>query len=136
MNTFKLIKAHLEFNGYEITKNHKNGDGFFAASERYGPLSLNPIGESGSIGFRLEKWYPIDINKHNQSQKKSLYTMVNDINMTLIIGSSYLYKEGGLGMSVYHLGEYNKKGFSRLLEAFHFDSEKMFDFDLNSYWDK
>jgi len=135
MNTLKSIKAHLEFNGYEITKNHKDNEGFFAVSERYGHLSLNPIGESASIGFRLEKWYPIDINKHNLSKKKSLYAMVNDINMTLIIGSSYLYKEGGLGLTVSHLGEYNKKDFSRLLEVFHLDSEKMFDFDLNTYLD-
>ena len=137
MNNIEQYKQHLEYNGYNVDREIKDEDGYILYSEQYGPLSARGMGENGSLGIRLEKYYPISLSKSSSEKEKlELHEMVNEINRSLIMGTCYLFEDGGLMMSYPILGQYDKKNTSSILEGYHMDCQKMFDFNLGKYWDE
>ena len=136
MNNLESIKKHIEFNGYEIQNDMEDSEGFYAFHDLYGPLCIRGIGVSTSLGVRLDKYFPIEFENCDYSQKFELFQMVNKMNFHLIIATTFLYEKEGLGMSYAYMGGYEQKRFSKALEAFHNDTEKMYDYDLQKYWQK
>ena len=94
------------------------------------------MGENGCNGVRLDKYFPINLKDCNNNKKLSLYKMVNKINKKLIFASVFLYDDEGMTMTSGLFGDYNKKIFSIALDVFHMDCDKMYDFDLKTYWKK
>tara|TARA_B100000945_G_C20265714_1_gene541470 strand:- start:185 stop:601 length:417 start_codon:yes stop_codon:yes gene_type:complete len=134
MNKLESIKKHLEFNGYEITGDTDETGGFYAFHDKYGPLCIREIGIN--LGIRLDKYFPIEFQNCDYEQKFELLEMLNQMNANLFISTSYLYEKEGLGMSYAYMGEYEQKRFANVLEGFHGDTEKMYEYDLQKYWRK
>ena len=134
MKKIEKYTEHLEYNGYQFYKEMGEDEGrqvYYFTSEQYGPLSICGIGKDASLGVRLEKYYPLIVSN---KQKIEFYEMINEINKSLAIGACFWFDDGGLMMSFPILGDYNKKNTSNILEAWHVDCEKIFEFELQKYW--
>lgn len=121
-NITKIIN-HMELLGYEFQK-AKNSDNYIGKSELHGPVMLVPVGGSESV--KLETWCPM--NKNSTKKRLQYLSMINEINIRMIATTAYA-TDDGLHTSTLYIGRYDKKIFSNLIEAYHFDIRTFYSHD-------